>query len=166
MDRASQVLVEGLPAGQRPSFVALAKWGNIPYSTLNHRANGRPSIKDKARRQPYLTPEEETALAQYLKRRADIGYPIPVKQIPSLAFIIASRRSTTHKPIKPPGKNWPKAFERRQPALKSRKVKAVDWNRHDNNIYDKITHWFDVIGKVFRTLMFFLRTSSTWTRLE
>jgi len=22
------------------------------------------------------------------------------------------------------------------------------WERHENNIYDKITHWFEVIGKV------------------
>ena len=49
--------------------------------------------------------------------------------------------------IKPPGKNRPKAFEKRHPELKSRKVKAVDWNRHDSNIYDKITQWFEVIGK-------------------
>lgn len=24
----------------------------------------------------------------------------------------------------------------------------MDWNRHDKNIYDKITQWFAVIGKV------------------
>jgi hypothetical protein len=23
----------------------------------------------------------------------------------------------------------------------------VDWNRHDNNIYEKVPHWFEVIGK-------------------
>ena len=36
MDRASQVLVEGLPAGEPTTYVALAEWGNVPYSTLNH----------------------------------------------------------------------------------------------------------------------------------
>jgi hypothetical protein len=24
------------------------------------------------------------------------------------------------------------------------------WERHENNIYDKITHWFEVIGKVLQ----------------
>jgi DDE superfamily endonuclease len=81
---------------------------------------------------------------------SDIGYPVPIKYIPSLAFIIARRRSTTDVAIKPPGKNWPKAFEKRHPELNSRKVKAVDWNRHDKNIYSKITHWFEVIGKVLQ----------------
>ena len=27
-------------------------------------------------------------------------------------------------------------------------MKAIDWKRHETNIYDKITHWFEVIGKV------------------
>ncbi|KAF1835739.1 hypothetical protein BDW02DRAFT_596979 [Decorospora gaudefroyi] len=38
------------------------------------------------------------------------------KFIPSLAFSIARKRSTTSKTIKPPGKNWPRAFEKRQRA--------------------------------------------------
>jgi len=59
-------------------------------------------------------------------------------------------RSTTDVTIKRPGKNWPKAFEKRHPELNSRKVKAVDWNRHDNNIYNKITHWFEMIGKALQ----------------
>jgi hypothetical protein len=27
-------------------------------------------------------------------------------------------------------------------------VGALDWNRHEKNIYPKIEHWFKVIGKV------------------
>jgi hypothetical protein len=70
-----------------------------------------------------------------------------MKHLCSLAFIIARGRSTADVAIKPPGKNWPKAFENRYPELDSRRVKAVDWYRHDNNIYDKITCWFKVIRK-------------------
>jgi hypothetical protein len=91
---------------------------------------------------------EEKALAKYLIRMSNIGYLISIKYILSLAFIIACRRSTTDEAIKPLGKNWLKAFEKRHLKLNLRKIKAVDWNRHDNNIYDKITHWFKVIGKI------------------
>jgi hypothetical protein len=71
-----------------------------------------------------------------------------MKCVPLLAFIIRRRRSSTKdEAIKRPGKNWAKAFEKRHPELVSRKVKAVDWKRHDNNIDDKIIHWFEVIGK-------------------
>jgi hypothetical protein len=32
------------------------------------------------------------------------------------------------------------------PELQARKVKSIDWKRHENNIYDRIVEWFDVIG--------------------
>jgi hypothetical protein len=79
--------------------------------------------------------------------------PTRDKYLCSLAFTIARRRSsavqasTTDEAINPPGKNWPHAFHKRRSELKSKKVKALGWNRHDNNIYDKIILWFEVIGK-------------------
>jgi len=148
MDRASQVLADGLPGSQRCTYRALSDHGKVSKATLWHRAHGRRSKEEKARRQQYLTPEEEKALAKYLRRSADLGYPIPIKYVRSLAFCIASRRSGAKAATKPPNKNWPKGFEIRNPELKARKVKAVDWNRHDINIYGKVTHWFEVIGKV------------------
>ena len=72
-----------------------------------------------------------------------------IKFLPSLAFSIARQRST-NKAIKPPGKNWAQAFEKRHPELKARRVRAIDWKRHGNNIHDKITEWFEVIGKVLQ----------------
>lgn len=56
--------------------------------------------------------------------------------------------------IDPPCKNWPQAFHKRHPELESKKVKALDWNPHDNNVFDKIAHWFAVIGKEFKRLLF------------
>lgn len=34
--------------------------------------------------------------------------------------------------------------------LKQRRNKAIDWNWHDNNIYDKLTQWFEVIEPELR----------------
>ena len=42
-DRASEVLEEGLPVGVPKSFRALADHGNVPRTTLQHRARGRKS---------------------------------------------------------------------------------------------------------------------------
>ena len=49
MDRASQVLAQGLPPGVPRLYRALADHGYVPYSTLHYRARGLPSIEDKAR---------------------------------------------------------------------------------------------------------------------
>lgn len=145
MDRASQVLAQGLCFNERRTYAALAERGEVPLTTVWHRAHGRPSKEDKAQRQQYLTPSEEKALVNFLLRRADLGCPVRVKFLPSLAFSISRRPTTTDGAIEPPNKNWPQAFERRHPGLKLRRVRAMDWNRNDKDIYDKITHWFEVI---------------------
>lgn len=43
-----------------------------------------------------------------------------------------------------PKRNWPQAFRKRHPQIKSRHNRPMPWERHDNNIYDKLVHWFDV----------------------
>jgi hypothetical protein len=154
MDAASTVLSEGLDPSIPRTYAALSDMSKVPVSTLWHRAHGRPSKEEKAEGQQYLAPSEERALVKYLLRMSTNGFPVPVKYLRSLAFIIARQRSAcashaldTNEELKPPGKNWPQAFYRRHPELKSKRVKALDWNRHDKNIYGKITNWFEIIGK-------------------
>ena len=51
---------------------------------------------------------------------------------------------------KPSGKNWAQAFEKRHSELKARRVRLIDWKRHENNKYVKIIYWFEAIGKVIQ----------------
>jgi hypothetical protein len=51
MDRASQVLARDLEPDEPRTYAALSKRGKVPRSTLWHRAHGRPSKEDKAKRQ-------------------------------------------------------------------------------------------------------------------
>lgn len=76
-------------------------------STLWRRARGRPTLKDKAIRQQYLTPCEEEALVRYVLEYAERGYPLPVKSLRSLALVIARRRGSADLDLHLPGKNWP-----------------------------------------------------------
>ncbi|KAJ5028077.1 hypothetical protein J3E71DRAFT_281513 [Bipolaris maydis] len=62
----------------------------IPYHTRYYRKSGRPSMKEKAQGQQYLTPDEEKALIAYLLLISKLGQPARIK---------------TSKHIKPPGKN-------------------------------------------------------------
>ncbi|KAI0580555.1 hypothetical protein Alg215_05131 [Pyrenophora tritici-repentis] len=83
---------------------------------------------------------------------SNLGHPVQIKFIRLLACSIARQRSTKTQPIKPPGKNWPKAFAERHPELQARKFKSIDWKRHENNVYGKIVEWFDIIGQVLQNL--------------
>jgi hypothetical protein len=149
MDRTSHENVEGLHTelqGLQPLAVTERK---LPRTTAWYHKKGRATLKTKAERQQYLIPPEEKALVSHILRMAALGTPIRVKYIPALAFSLARRRCTT-KATKPPNKNWPQAFRRRHPQLRSRKTSAMDWKRHDNNIADKIPQWFEVIEPELR----------------
>ena len=125
----------------------------LPPTTRWYRAHGRRTREEKAAKQQYLTPQEEKALVQYVLRLSKNGYPVPVKLLRSLAFVIRCRRSSVFQvpaadsAIQPPGKNWPQGFYKRHPELQARRLKALDWTRHEHNIYDKVTDWFTIIGK-------------------
>ena len=150
MDRATQVLAREVSSDVRRTYADLAEQCNIPLSTLHHRQQGRRPMKAKAQSQQYLTPEEEKAVVKFVLLMSNLGKPVRIKFIPSLALSIARQRSTSNKPAKPPGKNWARAFEKRHPELKARKVRAIDWKRHESNIHDKIIHWFEVVGKLLQ----------------
>jgi hypothetical protein len=105
-------------------------------------------MEEKAQSQQYLTPWKEDVLIKYLLQMSDLGQSVQIKFIPALAFRVACHWPTTDRPLKPPGRNWTKALEKRHPELIAQRVKALDWNRHEKNTYKKITHWFEVIKDV------------------
>ena len=143
------MLAQGCPAGVPNSFRALADHGDVPRTTLQHRARGRRSLQDKAQSQQYLHTWEEKALVKFLLQQDALGRPVRIKYVPSIAFNLARRRPLIDRPSKPPGKNWAQHFHKRHAnVLKAGKSQALDWDRF--NIYDKATHWFDVIERVLQ----------------
>jgi hypothetical protein len=113
MDRASQVLAQGVPPGVPKSYRALADHGNVPRSTLHHHARGRRSIEEKAQSQQYLTPWEEDVVVKFLLQMSELGQPVRMKFVPSIAFSVTRQRPAADRPLKPPGRNWTKALENR-----------------------------------------------------
>ena len=145
-DRGSEVLAQGLPQGLPKSFRALADHSDVPRTTLQHRSRGRRSKAEKDQSQLYLYPWEEKALVKFLVRQDALGRSVRIKHILSIAFSLARQRPPEDRPSKPPYKNWPQYFYKRHPVLTASKNDAMDWNRFD--IYDKVVHWFEVIGKL------------------
>jgi hypothetical protein len=81
---------------------------------------------------------------------SNLGQLIRMKFVPSIAFSVTRQRPAAERPLKAPGKNWIKALERRHLILTARRLGAMDWNRHEKNIYKKVTRWFKVIGEVLQ----------------
>lgn len=85
---------------------------------------------------------------KFVLQMSDLGQPVRIKYIPSLAFSIARYRALVSRPKKPLGKNWARCFEKRHPILKAKRVRALDWNRHLNSIRDKVVDWFAKIERI------------------
>jgi hypothetical protein len=149
MDRASKALAEAPPNDNR-TWAARADSSRVALTTLYNRHHGRPSKEEIAQRQQYLSVEEEKALVAFLLLTSSFGQPVRIKYIPTLAFSIARRRSPASRPNKPPGKNWAQAFGKRHPEVKAKRIRSIDWKRHEVHTYDKVTEWFEVIGKVLQ----------------
>jgi hypothetical protein len=96
-DRASKALEEAFLPGEPRIYDARSKRSGVPLTTLYYRDHRRRSKEAKAQAQQYLTPLEEKALETYVKQIANLGNPVRIKYLPSLAFSIARRRSTTSK---------------------------------------------------------------------
>ena len=151
MDPASQALAKGVPPGMRRTYATLAEQSNVPLSTLHHRARGRPSKEEKAQKQQYLTKEEEKGLVRFLLLMSDFHQPVQIKFLCPLAFRIACQRTIAKRPKKQPGRDWALRFRKRHSEqLKARTLRPIDWKRHDKNVYEKIAHWFELIGSVLQ----------------
>ena len=66
MDKASRVLAQPVLLGLSDSYRAWADRGEVPHTTLHHRACGRRSMEEKAQSQQYLTLYKEEALVYFL----------------------------------------------------------------------------------------------------
>jgi len=104
MDKASQVLAQGVPPGVPDSYRALADFSNVPRPTLHHRARGRRSIEEKAQSQQYLTPWEEDVVVKFLRQMSVLRQPIRIKFISSLAFSVTRERELGEGSGKPASK--------------------------------------------------------------
>ena len=94
----------------------------LSLRSIAAHADGSPTRK-RPGNSNISPPEEEKALVAYLLLMSNLGYPVRIKYITSLALTLVRQRSPT---AKPPGKNWPRAFKKRHPELKARTVKVID----------------------------------------
>lgn len=108
----------------------------IPRSTIYHRLHGRPPTGAPQSAQ-ILTCEQEERLAKWIVHQDLVGHAPSHSAVRLIAKNLANLEEL-------PGKNWPKAFTRRNPSVHTkigRKVEAIRFN----NFNPKAVKWyFDV----------------------
>jgi hypothetical protein len=78
VDPVSRVLAIRSAAPKANTYASLSAAHNVPVATLWRRRHGRPSKKEQAAKQQYLSRQEGKALLDYVLRMSANGYPRPV----------------------------------------------------------------------------------------
>ena len=125
------------------SLNKIARQHDIWPSTLQYRITHGPSRQDRANRQQRLSPEEETALAQFIYRLQAWGWPGTVDYIKATAQELCYAKGD----IKALGINWTQKFLRRHPDIKTKYVPPLDEERAAAQDPEILSDWFHLFRK-------------------
>ena len=107
------------------SKAKIAKTYVVNAVTLRRRCKGVNVARPKAHReQQLLTSGKEDAIVDWCGRMADMGFPVTVRMLLSMAVAILRSRDSQNKHI--PGVNWPSRFFARHPAINLKYVQYLE----------------------------------------
>ena len=103
---------------------------NLPYETLRRRANYTVSVDCRSGPPTVLTEDEESQLASYLVKMADMGFGLSRDDVMLTAFRIAEKSGRTHPFVKgSAGRSWFDGFKLRHPNLTLRSAQSLSHSR-------------------------------------
>ena len=92
-----------------------ARQHGISKSTLDYRIRGHMTATARNQKQQRLTPEEESALVNWILSLQALGWPPRVEQIRQMATELLVKKED----MKPLGVNWAQKFVARHPEVKT-----------------------------------------------
>ena len=134
---------EGMPANR-----AATMYG-VPRSTLKDRLSGRVVHGHKSGPRPYLDPDEEKELTDFLISSAECGYGKTRREVMSIVEKVA-----TDKKILKGNKisnGWWRRFLERQKSLSLRRGDATCHLRLSAINEETLNHYFDMLEDVLKT---------------
>lgn len=127
------------------SITKAAKKHGVPKSTLVDRINNgkKPAIVYR-REQQRLTPEEETAILNWILRLQAWGWPPLVTQTRFMADELLRKKGDS----RPIGINWPQKFMKRHPSIKTAYIPPLDKERATAQNPATLADWFQLFLQI------------------
>ncbi|CEJ58776.1 hypothetical protein PMG11_07422 [Penicillium brasilianum] len=132
-----------LENGRINSLRAAAKLYEIPFSTLQARADGRIARVDKRLNRFKLTELEEDSLVYWIISMDICGAAPRPATIGEMANILLAARGSQPPPTV--GKNWPSKFVERRDELRTRYSVRYDYQRALNEDPKALRAWFATV---------------------
>src|SRR5512146_2160390 len=118
---------------------AATQWG-VPFSTLRNRIKSghRPKGEYEALALQKLSPTQEDHLAKWILAQEALGVPVSHSQIRLFADRVLQASGSQERV----GKHWYSKFVRRNPSVKTKRVKRVDVKRLEGATTEAIRAFF------------------------
>jgi hypothetical protein len=148
VDREGKILLalSDIKDGRISSLRAAAKLYEIPFSTLQARADGRTARVDKRPNRYKLTQLEEDSLVEWIISMDSRGAAPRPSTVRDMANILLAARGTT--PPSTVGVNWASTFVKRRDELRSRFSVRYDYQRALNEDPKALRAWFATVQSV------------------
>ena len=125
---------------------AAAKIYSVPESTLRTRRQGISSRRDITANSRKLTNSEESALIQYIIDLDLRAFPPRLSAIEDMANqLLATRNALDASDLQRVGVNWASNFVKRQPQLRTRLNRRIDYQRVQNEDPKQYSEWFQLV---------------------
>jgi hypothetical protein len=96
----------------------------VYHKTLTRRLKGQPSRRDILANSRRLTNLEEEVVTQYITDLQSRGFPPRLSTVEEMVNQLLCDRE-----VGPVGKNWAQNFVQRNPQLRTRKTRKMDYQR-------------------------------------
>jgi hypothetical protein len=129
---------------------AAAKIYQTPFTTLQNRLTGIPSRRDITANSRKLTNSEESAIVQYILDLDSRAFPPRLSEVEDMANLLLAARSTSDAldASLRVGPTWTARFIKRQPQLRTRQNRRIDYQRVQCEDPAQYNAWFDLVRNV------------------
>jgi hypothetical protein len=151
----SQLLlaIEAIRKNPKLSLRAAAAIYQVPKTTLRARKAGQPSRRDIPPNLRKLTNSEESTLIQYILDLDLRAFPPRLSDVEDMANLLLAARNApsasdaSQPPPLPPtvGVNWASKFIKRQPQLRTRSNRRIDYQRVQCEDPVQYNAWFNLV---------------------
>jgi len=138
--------IEAIQKDPSLSIRAAAKIYSVSFATLSRRLRGTPARHDISANSRKLTNSEESAILEQIIDLDSRAFPPRLSAVEDMAnILLATRNASDASDPQRVGVKWASNFVKRQPQLRIRLNRRIDYQRVQNEDPKQYSEWFRLI---------------------
>jgi hypothetical protein len=144
------IAIEAIRRNPKLSLRSAAAIYQVPYTTLRARKAGQPSRRDIPANSRKLTNSEESAIVQYILDLDSRAFSPRLSEVEDMANLLLATRNASDASDASlrVGPSWTARFIKRQPQLRTRLNRRIDYQRVQCEDPVQYNAWFNLVRNV------------------